>query len=144
MSEPWTWIKAQRERYGTFSFEGQKWHYDQMGPPGEIVYRQYYDDGSAEPRGWGTQTHIDCLLYYGVGGRLVGILNHYPHGAWDKETGKQIERPGNVNLTLPEGDPHGARPKLLAEGKRRWNRGETPWEPHAALDGGHRLGGVDG
>lgn len=138
MSEdPRATIEYMRMRYGVFSWQGQALQYDQVGPPGEIVFRVFIDNGVA----------INTLLYYDPEVKLLaGILNHYPRGAqrWD---GAWLERPGNVNVFVhPDADDSEAvYAKLMAEATRRWPDLIAPvqWEVPAPvggyLDGNRRI-----
>lgn len=117
MAEPRTLIDSLREQHGMFSWEGQRLQYDQLGPPGEIVY-QRYEDGSA----------VDVLLYYSPPdpkgrGRLIGILNHYPDGASNIASGEMLEPVGSCNVfihpTFNQDDS--VLQVLWTEARRRWN-----------------------
>jgi hypothetical protein len=134
-------ITAKRKKHGVFSWEGQRWEYDQLGPGKGIVYHRWQDEN---PKSSSEGMWVDCLLYYDAKGHLAGILNHYPYGAIDRDTGHMTERVGNVNVFVRPGKTEDeARQALLAECKSRWNRTETAWEPlpTTTLDGQHRLGG---
>lgn len=123
-NDPEAIIRHNRMKFGTFSWQGQAPQYDQLGSPGEIVYRRFTDDWVGSTVGPGTV--IDTLLHYDEQGYLEGILNYYPHGAVERD-GRVLDAPGGVNITLrPDAGPSVSR-TLLAEARRRWNVvGETP------------------
>ena len=81
--QPEVTIERNRARFGTFSWQGQAPQYDQLGPPGEIVYRRYFDGRPLIGEGKAT---IDTLLHYDERGHLDGILNTYPYGAAETPT----------------------------------------------------------
>lgn len=109
-------IASNRWRFGTFSWQGQAPQYDQLGQPGEIVYRRYVEDIANSSVMMGTP--VDTLLYYDEHGHLAAILNHYPAGAIEKD-GNQLEAPGNVNTIIRPDAPE-TREVLIAEARRRW------------------------
>jgi 8-oxo-dGTP pyrophosphatase MutT (NUDIX family)/GNAT superfamily N-acetyltransferase len=79
--------------------------YPQAGPDGIDYFRGEVGGGK----------HIDCLLYR-EGGRLLGILNHYPFDF------PPYERKGNVNVFVhPDARQQGIGTKLLSEAMSRWN-----------------------
>ena len=136
--DPRLLIASNRMKFGVFSWQGQCPQYDQLGDPGEIVYRRYFDN--AIP--------IDTLLYYDKQGFLAGILNTYPVGAI-VSGGKMLEKPGNVNMFVrPDVDDDLAVTRaLLAESKRRWNLGsETPLRLAIGTDTAYTTAGavIDG
>lgn len=112
---PRTTIEMNRRRFGTFSWQGQAPQYDQLGPKGEIVYRQYFDGGYP----------INTLLYYdNTHGQLIGFLNHYPYEVAQQGPGDPLQTAQSANVFLHP-DLTGTEAdrlfkKLVAEGKRRW------------------------
>jgi hypothetical protein len=142
-------IERLRDRFGTFSWQGQALQYDQLGPSGEIVYRRYVEDN---PRSTVEQgTLIDTLLFYDEQGVLAGILNHYPYGAIEKN-GNELEKPHSANtFARPGTDEDAINAALVAEAKRRWPtvRGEDifvgpvprPQLPGYIDDAQHRIRG---
>jgi len=127
-----------REQHGTYSWEGQRWQYDQLGPPGEIVYHRFSIES----------TPIDTLLHYDERGTLDGILNTYPQGHFD---GIWTEQSGNVNTFERPGLGGKVADQLMAEAARRWPgtreniaewklRGNTPLlSRRLPANGGHRI-----
>jgi hypothetical protein len=112
-------IEHNRARFGVFSWQGQAPQYDQLGPPGEIVYRRYFDGRPLDGKG---KAIIDTLLHYDDRGYLDGILNTYPFGAANAD-GSKLDDPGDVTLTLrPDVDTPGGgvRALLVADALRRW------------------------
>jgi hypothetical protein len=115
-------IQSNRDRFGTFSWQGQALQYDQLGEPDSIVYRRYMEAKAFAEKGGGPAT-IDTLLYYDEFGVLAGILNTYPYGAVGS---RWIEEPGNVNtFTRPGanrgiGVPGAVHDRLMADARRRW------------------------
>lgn len=109
--DPEITIQNARRTHGMFSWEGQALQYDQRNDPNTIVYQRFND---------GQTTWVDCLLHYNDKGLLDGILNTYPYGTWDTETGLQTEIPGATNTFVRPGAPASVRQALVAEAKRRW------------------------
>lgn len=113
-------IEANRRRFGTFSWQGQAPQYDQLGPKGEIVYRQFFDNG----------VPINTLLAYDPQwGQLIGFLNHYPYEVVDG-AGQNLQRAQSVNMflhpDLSNQDRKALFKVLMDDAKRRWpERGEA-------------------
>lgn len=64
----------------------------------------------------GGKPPVDCILYRGDDGRLLGILNHYPvdYPPWEKA--------GNVNIWVhPQALRNGIATKMLDEAMSRWS-----------------------
>lgn len=143
MSEPEYTITRNRWRFGTFSWQGQAPQYDQLGEPGEIVYRRYSAGGSVTST-LGSLTWIDTLLYYDEQGYLAGILNYYPFGAVEHD-GVELEKPGNVNMFVrPDVDDDKMVSRaMFTESQRRWNvRAETPIRATVGTDTFTTTGGA--
>lgn len=137
MSDPYntpSWTLAiNRHRFGTFSWSGQAPQYDQLGPPGEIVYWRYFDGKPLTGEGKAT---IDTLLHYDDQGYLDGILNTFPYGARNND-GSKLDDPGAVAITIrPDVDTPtgGVRGLLVTEALRRWPT--ITVESEAVLDPG--------
>jgi len=136
-------LHDKRSRYGMYTWEGQALQYDQLGPPGEIIYRRFVEQMA-------TPITIETLLCYDNTGRLTGIANYYPEPVFE-HTGRQIEKPGNLNLFIrPDEGSKTVVAALTAETQRRWNVSEeTPMQLTVGMetrrvsvgDGQHRMKG---
>lgn len=122
---PRTTIEHNRRKYGVFSWQGQAPQYDQLGPKGEIVYRQFVEYGNV----------INTLLAYDPEyGYLSGILNHYPYEVVDTQhrgdqlKGDVLQTAGSVNIFAHPGvsNSRTLRDQLLAEAKRHWPNLKEP------------------
>ncbi len=98
-------IQNMRDRYGTFSWQGQALQYPQRNDPNTMDYRRY--TGNAP------QDQIDALLHYDAEGWLDGVLTYFPLGS------SLGDSPHEFTLTLRPGAESVSR-FLYAEAKRRW------------------------
>lgn len=86
------------------SWENMAKEYPAFGPPGISYYRGMRPDGF----------QVNCLLYRGGDGQLIGILAHFP------QTIPNLERAGRVNLWVsPEHRLEGIARQLVFEFVRR-------------------------
>lgn len=89
-----------------FHWASQAEQYPRTGPAGISYFAGEVGDGFPP---------VDCLLYRGDEGTLLGILNHYSvdYPPWEKA--------GNVNLWVyPYAFHRGIGTALLDEAMRRW------------------------
>lgn len=133
-SDPDLIIEAQRQRFGTYSWQGQTLQYDQIGEPDSIVYRRFTEALAADRSG---PAIIDTLLYYDEEGKLAGILNTYPLGAVGD---RYIEEPGNINTFIRPGMPEAVHDRLIADANKRW----TGLAEVDLAEGARAFGGEDG
>jgi hypothetical protein len=87
-------IEHNWSRYGVFSWQGQAPQYDQLGPPGEIVYRRYFDGKALDSNAKAT---IDTPLHYYDDGHLDGIVNTFPFG----KRGGKVNRAAEPSASPP-------------------------------------------
>jgi GNAT superfamily N-acetyltransferase len=79
----------------------------------------------------GRDKWVDCLLYRGEGGELMGILNYYPFDF------PPYEVKGNVNIWVnPDFQRLGIGTKLVEEAMKRW---EIDFEQFKYTPQGHKF-----
>lgn len=104
-----------------YSFESQRMQYPVTGEPGIGYF-------AGEIKDYGI---VDCLLFRGEDGLLLGVLNHYPLDSPNPHYGtvlgslfgepEFIERAGNVNIFIhPEHKREGIATALVDEAISRW------------------------
>ena len=93
-----------------FAWHEQVWQYPEHGPVGVGYFR---GEVPADRQAY-CGPYVDCLLYRGENGDLLGILNHYPVDC-------TLETAGSVNTWVhPEHWGKGIATALHAEANRRW------------------------
>jgi GNAT superfamily N-acetyltransferase len=96
---------------GVYTWESQADQYARYGDPG-VGYERHYADGEDK----GPECPVDCLLFRGESGLLLGILNHYP----EADPGG-FEQAGNINIWVKEDQQgRGIGRTLVREAKKRW------------------------
>lgn len=101
---------------GVFSWDNQAAQYDEDGPPGVGYFRGEVEEMEAKGH---PDFYVDCLLYRGADGTLLGILNHYP--MTDPVNRPPLEVAGNVNIWVhPDHYGQGIGTALFIEAQERW------------------------
>jgi GNAT superfamily N-acetyltransferase len=114
-------IKVNVAESDVMAWETQVVQYPSGGSPGISYLR-----GQVDPA-----YYVDCLLFRGDDGELIGVLNHFPADY------PPYERAGNVNIWVrPDRQRQGVARALILEALGRW---EFRWENQRITPSGARI-----